>query len=144
PDERPGRQWTPNYEPPRPGDLEESDAAPPPPDTDHTMDEATGGAPDMPPDDDIPPIDDAAAPSDGKVGARDLARRYLAQHATHPDGVTLRRWRGEWYLWHRGRGSYVEQTEERIEVNLYNALPLGKRSDVADVSLALRASAGVL
>ena len=103
------------------------------------------------PDEDVPPPLDEHAPPDkngkpkrARRDARSLARRYIGQFAQHPDGVTLRRWRGDWYRWNATRGSYVAQPDERIDVELWNTLPLGKRSELADIKIALTAVDGVL
>src|SRR5690606_3370838 len=108
-----------------------------------------------PPDDAVPhaadrepaDADEAAPPEEGKrkrPGPRDLAKRYTGAHAQHRDGVTLRRWRGDWYRWHANHGSYVAQTDERMDVELWNALPIAKRSELPDVKIALAAMPGVL
>jgi putative DNA primase/helicase len=116
-----------------------SQCAPPPPDAEEI--------PPPPPGNDIPPIgEDDAPPADKprRPGARQVAARYLAERASHRDGVTLRRWRGNWYRWNATQGSYVEQTEERIDVELWNGLPVAKRSELADIKTALTAMDGVL
>ncbi len=127
--------------PPRPPNGANANGGPPP-----DLDDRDLNPDDIPPppNDDIPPIGDEHVQGERKQGARDLARRYLVQHATHPDGVTLRRWRGDFYRWIVKRGSYVAQTEERIESELWNALPLGKGSELADVKRSVIAADGVL
>jgi putative DNA primase/helicase len=85
------------------------------------------------------PSDNSSGP-----GPRELAARYVAEHATHADGVALRRWRGDWWRWSADRGCYMEQTEDQIIVALYRALRLEKRSDVADVQAAIMAEDRVL
>ena len=40
----------------------------------------------------------------------DVAREYVADKLTHPDGVTLRHWRGGWWEW---QGSRWQEIEDR-------------------------------
>lgn len=87
-------------------------------------------------------FDDGGAPD--RQDARGLARRYIGARATHRDGVTIRRWRGDWYRWTAESGCYRGLTDERMDVELYSTLPIGKRSDVGEVRLALMAVDGVL
>lgn len=94
-----------------------------------------------------PPGDDDAPPKIKKTKGRDavqLANRYVEQHATHVDGVTLRRWRGDWYQWLEPRGCYAQLTDEQVEADLYRRAGLGKRSEVGDVRHALIAVDDVL
>lgn len=142
PDERRRSEWVPSYEPPRPGDLDEE------PDLDAfaDRDRAPPREWDHVPDDDIPPPD-APPPEEGKrnrPGPRDLAKRYIGACAQHRDGVTLRRWRGDWYRWTAERGSYFAVSDERMDVELWTALPIAKKSELPDVKIALAAMDGVL
>ncbi len=91
-----------------------------------------------------PDLDPEPEPEPVTEGARGLARRYISAHARHAQGVTLRRWQGRWYRWTAETGCYRQLTEERVDVDLYSALPIGKRSEVAEVRLALMAEPGVL
>lgn len=77
-------------------------------------------------------------------GAVKLASKYVAQHAGHPDGVLLRRWRGDWYRWLLQRGFYAPQSDEQIKADLYRKLGLNKRGDVGEVKEALIAVDDVL
>jgi len=74
----------------------------------------------------------------------DIARDYVSSHATHADGVLLRRWRGDWYRWRTDRAYYVPQTDDQIDADLYRSARLKKRSQVSDVRHALIAVDDVL
>lgn len=100
-----------------------------------------------------PPASDIPPPGDSEVPVRDRApradarvhaRSYLGARASHRDGITVRRWRGDWYRWASDAGCYRMLTDERVDVELYSSLPIGKRSEVAEVKLALSAIEGVL
>lgn len=105
-----------------------------------------------PPDfDDVPPPDDKDAPHDVKPkrkakgdGAVKTASKYVAERATHPDGVLLRRWRGDFYRWTAERGHYSALSADQIRADLYRKLGLGKRGDVGEVRDALVAVDDVL
>jgi len=117
----------------------------------------TAPLPSHAPPDDIPPPSDKDAPPDaagspkrkrskhlevgGPVG---MATDYISRFAMHPDGPTLRRWRGDWYCWTPGSGRYVCVTDERIEATLYRDLRLTRPADVRDVRSSLIAVDGVL
>jgi P4 family phage/plasmid primase-like protien len=77
-------------------------------------------------------------------GAVKMATDYVAKFATHPDGVTLRRWRGDSYRWLSERNYYLEVSDEQIESSLYRELGLTRRQDVGDVRHALIAVDDVL
>ena len=78
------------------------------------------------------------------MDAVQLANRYVENHATHPDGITLRRWRGDCYRWLEQVGCYTKLTDEQIEAELYRKLSLCKRSEVGDVRHALIAVTDLL
>lgn len=87
-------------------------------------------------------FDDGGVPA--RQDARGLARRYIGARARHHDGVTIRRWQGRWYRWTAEDGCYRALTDERMDVELYGTLPIGKRSEVGEVQLAIMAEPGVL
>lgn len=72
------------------------------------------------------------------------AAGYVAEHASHPDGALLRRWRGDFYRWSTERGHYAPLSDDQIKADLYRKLGLGKRSDVGEVKDALIAVDEVL
>ena len=96
------------------------------------------------------PQQKTAAPGERKkketkgCDAVQLANRYVEDHATHPDGITLRRWRGDCYRWLEQVGCYTKLTDEQIEAELYRKLRLCKRSEVGDVRHALIAVTDLL
>lgn len=81
---------------------------------------------------------------DEASGAVELATRYVRKYATTSDGVSLRRWRGDWYRWTRERGAYAAISDETLDRDLYRALGLGRRSEVSDVRYGLIAVDDVL
>jgi len=66
-------------------------------------------------------------------GSYGLAVDFIARCATHPDGPTIRRWRGGWYTWMPDAGSYREITDERLETRIRDGLGLAEPKEVADV-----------
>lgn len=111
-------------------------------DADHVTEDPHGGAPldEMA----LPPAPSAKPPARPKLNPVKVARRFVAEHATHDDGVTLRRWRGDWYRWTAERGCYGVQSDERIDATLYVSMGLTKRTEVGDVRHALIAVDDVL
>lgn len=81
------------------------------------------------------------AKGDGAVKA---AAIYVRDHASHSDGVLLRRWRGDFYRWAVERGHYAPLSDDQIRAELYRKLGLGKRGDVGEVRDALVAVDDVL
>jgi putative DNA primase/helicase len=90
----------------------------------------------------------AVAGNDGghyAAGAVQDAERLVASCYTLSDGsVTLRRWRGGWYVWTFDRGCYSEISDEALDRVIYRALGKGKRNEVAEVRHALIAVDDVL
>jgi putative DNA primase/helicase len=143
--------WTPyeertinrsHREPPRSGDDAETESA-------NGFDDS---ASDVEPDylDDIPPPGDEHAPSSSRKRKRDgqgavkLATDYIADHASHPDGALLRRWRGDFYRWCVDAGHYRPLSDDQIRADLYRKLGLGRRAEVGEVRDALIAVDNVL
>lgn len=81
------------------------------------------------------------AKRDGVVGA---AIDYISRFASHPNGPTLRRWRGDWYRWTSDRGHYAAVGDEWIDASLYRDFKLTRPQEVRDVRHALIAADGVL
>jgi P4 family phage/plasmid primase-like protien len=96
-------------------------------------------APDAP--DDIPPPAGKRKKRGGDVG---LATDYVAKFATHPDGPTLRRWRGDWYRWSADRGHYAAITDESLDSSLFRDFGMNRHQDVRDVRHSMIAVDGVL
>ena len=88
---------------------------------------------------------DAQAAAENAAGFVETGRRYIAEHHTTTDGiVTLRRWRGGWYLWTKERGCYREISDEELDSALYRKLGIGEKKDVANQAHALIAAPHVL
>ena len=91
--------------------------------------------------------DTSGATNEKKKGAPSpvkLARRFLSEFATHVDGLTLRRWRGDWYRWTSAAGYYVAISDEQLSAELYRALELSGPAIVSNVKNSLIAIEGVL
>lgn len=71
------------------------------------------------------------------------ATSYVLTRRLRPEGITLRRWRGSWYVWDPATGRYVEASEEEVNKDIY-AFGVGKRTEVNDLRHALIAVPGVL
>lgn len=76
------------------------------------------------------------------AGTAAIAARYIAEHATHPDGYTLRRWQGQWYRWRNG--CYKKTTDEEIDESLYCDFGLTEPKEVRECRSALISARGVL
>lgn len=66
-------------------------------------------------------------------GSYGLAVRYVRDHASHPDGPTLRRWRDGWYAWHASTGSYHALADDELDISVRAALGLSEPKEMYDV-----------
>lgn len=110
--------------------------------------------PDAPTDGIPPPTDD---PSDtagddspnapwrgGDKGAAALAFGYVTKYARHPDGPTLRKWKGDFYGWIPQFGCYRKLTDDQIVSAIQRKLKLSDPATARDVRAALIAVDDVL
>jgi P4 family phage/plasmid primase-like protien len=81
-------------------------------------------------------------PKPATAGTAAIAAKYIAEHATHPDGYTLRRWQGQWYRWRDG--CYHVTTDEEIDESLYCDFGLTEPKEVRECRSALISARGVL
>lgn len=84
----------------------------------------------------------ADAPRASTGGTSAIAAAYMAAHATHPDGYTLRRWQGQWYRWRDG--AYKAASDEEIDESLYCDFGLTEPKEVRECRSALISARGVL
>lgn len=116
-------------------------------------------SPDEPPNIGAPPAEDVPPPTDesdaagdenpnapwrGGKGPAAMAFDFVRKHARHPDGPTIRKWRGGHYGWTADLGCYAARTDDQIASLLHRKLRLSKPSDVRDVRAALIAVDDVL
>ncbi len=89
----------------------------------------------------LPSVSVASAKTEGS-GTAAIAAAYMAAHATHVDGFTLRRWQGQWWRWRDG--CYTAATNEEIDESLYCDFGLTEPKEVRECRDALISSRGVL
>lgn len=80
----------------------------------------------------------------GDKGPAMLAFGYVAKYARHADGPTLRKWRGDFYIWIPQFGCYRKCTDDQIVSAIQRKLKLGDPATARDVRAALIAVDDVL
>lgn len=81
----------------------------------------------------LPAVTAAALQTTEGSGSYALAVDFVRRCHTHPDGPTLRRWRGGWYVWEQARGCYRELTDERLDTRIRDGLGLSEPKECSDV-----------